>query len=203
MRVRAAREAASPSGAAEQGFSLVILAKKIALHTYLARVPQTTDSSARWVMLRPTVLAGATTSPSLPSPSAVRAYETNTLSGLKQIEDPQTIVERTRANWSSHGLSEEQAAQIARRYDWAIRSVDNCGADQRKRSCVDGSNAVRDRLEIGDAIARGATDEIEQRRLEILADGLEAQPAGARDRRRQRTGTIEPQRLASPHDAVD
>src|SRR5215510_7461805 len=48
-----------------------------------------------------------------------RTYETDTLGRLKQIEDPQAIVERTQANWSSHGLSEEQATEIARRYDWA------------------------------------------------------------------------------------
>src|SRR5262245_34563520 len=55
-----------------------------------------------------------------------RPYETNTLGQLKQSADPQTIVERTRANWSSHGLSEEEATAIARRYDWsrpAPRSV--------------------------------------------------------------------------------
>jgi len=49
----------------------------------------------------------------------VRPYETNTLGQLKQIADPHTIVERTQANWSSHGLSEEEATEIARRYDWA------------------------------------------------------------------------------------
>ena len=47
-----------------------------------------------------------------------RTYESNTLGRLKQIEDPQAIVERTQANWSSHGLSEEQATEVARRYDW-------------------------------------------------------------------------------------
>jgi hypothetical protein len=55
-----------------------------------------------------------------------RAYETDSLGQLKQIGDPPAIVERTRPNWSSHGLTEEQAEHIARRYDWstpAPRSV--------------------------------------------------------------------------------
>lgn len=51
-----------------------------------------------------------------------RTYETNTLGQLKQIEDPQTIVERTQSNWSSHGLTEEQASQIARQYDWSPKA---------------------------------------------------------------------------------
>jgi heterodisulfide reductase subunit D len=51
-----------------------------------------------------------------------RTYETNTLGQLKHLEDPQTIVERTQSNWSSHGLSEEQASQIARRYDWSPKA---------------------------------------------------------------------------------
>jgi len=51
-----------------------------------------------------------------------RTYETNTLGQLKQIEDPQTIVERTQSNWSSHGLTEEQVSQITRRYTWSPRA---------------------------------------------------------------------------------
>jgi hypothetical protein len=48
-----------------------------------------------------------------------RPYETDSLGQLKHIGDPQAIVARTQANWSSHGLTERQALQIARRYDWA------------------------------------------------------------------------------------
>lgn len=48
-----------------------------------------------------------------------RTYETNTLGQLKHLEDPQAIVERTQANWSSHGLTEQHASQIARRYSWS------------------------------------------------------------------------------------
>ena len=46
-------------------------------------------------------------------------------------------------------------------------------------------------------------DELDQRRLEILAHRLEAQPAGARDRRGERAVLVEPHRLAAPDDAVD
>lgn len=48
-----------------------------------------------------------------------RNYEIDTLGQLKHIEDPQTIVQRMQPNWASHGLSEEQALRIARRYDWS------------------------------------------------------------------------------------
>jgi heterodisulfide reductase subunit D len=51
-----------------------------------------------------------------------RPYETNMLGPLKQMADPHTIVERTRANWSSHGLSQEEAADVVHRYDWAPRA---------------------------------------------------------------------------------
>jgi hypothetical protein len=56
----------------------------------------------------------------------VRTYETDTLGRLKHLGDARAIVERARANWSSHGLTERQASQIACRYDWspqAPRSV--------------------------------------------------------------------------------
>jgi heterodisulfide reductase subunit D len=48
-----------------------------------------------------------------------RAYEADSLGELKRIGDPRAIVARTQANWSSHGLTERQALQIARRYDWS------------------------------------------------------------------------------------
>jgi heterodisulfide reductase subunit D len=51
-----------------------------------------------------------------------RTYETNTLGQLKHLGDPQTIVERTQANWSSHGLTERQALRLARRYSWSPRA---------------------------------------------------------------------------------
>lgn len=48
-----------------------------------------------------------------------RTYESNLLGELKQIGDPQAIVERTQSHWSSHNLTERQALQLARRYVWA------------------------------------------------------------------------------------
>jgi hypothetical protein len=51
-----------------------------------------------------------------------RTYQTNTLGQLKQMDDPQAIVAHTRTNWRSHGLTEEQAAEIARRYAWSSQA---------------------------------------------------------------------------------
>jgi len=51
-----------------------------------------------------------------------RTYETDILGQLKHLEDPQAISKRTQANWSSHGLTERQALQIARRYSWSTPS---------------------------------------------------------------------------------
>lgn len=47
-----------------------------------------------------------------------RNYESNALQALKRIGEPDTIVERTEANWASHGLDREEAAELARRYIW-------------------------------------------------------------------------------------
>jgi heterodisulfide reductase subunit D len=55
-----------------------------------------------------------------------RNYEVDSLGTLKRAGDPQTIIERTRANWSSHGLTEEQATEVVHQYNWqrqAPRSV--------------------------------------------------------------------------------
>jgi Fe-S oxidoreductase len=51
-----------------------------------------------------------------------RSYESNTLAKLKQLADPQAIVERTQPNWSSHGLSEQEASELARRYTWLVQA---------------------------------------------------------------------------------
>jgi len=48
-----------------------------------------------------------------------RTYQTNTLGQLKQLGDPHAIVESTRANWTSHGLNEDEATEIAHRYSWS------------------------------------------------------------------------------------
>ena len=60
-----------------------------------------------------------------------------------------------------------------------------------------------DRFEIADPVARRALHELDERRLEVLANGFEAQSAGARDRRRQGSTLVEPHGLAAPDDAVD
>lgn len=55
-----------------------------------------------------------------------RSYEVDSLGSLKRTGDPQTIIERTQANWSSHGLTEEQATEVVHQYNWerqATRSV--------------------------------------------------------------------------------
>jgi hypothetical protein len=51
-----------------------------------------------------------------------RTYESDTLGQLKQIADPDAIVARTQSNWSSHGLTQEEASQMAHRYIW-LRSA--------------------------------------------------------------------------------
>jgi hypothetical protein len=51
-----------------------------------------------------------------------RPYEGDSLGQLKRLNNPQAIVERTRASWASHGLRQEQAEAIARKYTWATPS---------------------------------------------------------------------------------
>lgn len=51
-----------------------------------------------------------------------RSYESDSLGQLKHLGDPAAIVERTRANWTSHGLRQEEAEEIARKYTWATPS---------------------------------------------------------------------------------
>jgi hypothetical protein len=48
-----------------------------------------------------------------------RSYESDSLGRLKRLGDLETLVESTEANWTSHGLSKEQAEEIAHKYDWA------------------------------------------------------------------------------------
>jgi Fe-S oxidoreductase len=55
-----------------------------------------------------------------------RNYQVDSLGTLKRIAESQTIIERTQANWSSHGLTEEQATKVVHQYNWeqqAPRSV--------------------------------------------------------------------------------
>jgi hypothetical protein len=51
-----------------------------------------------------------------------RTYESDSLGRLKHLDDPTAIVESTRANWTSHGLRQEQAEEIACKYSWATPS---------------------------------------------------------------------------------
>jgi hypothetical protein len=51
-----------------------------------------------------------------------RSYESNTLRTLKQLGDPQLIVERTESNWSSHGMTKDEASELARRYTWFVQA---------------------------------------------------------------------------------
>lgn len=47
-----------------------------------------------------------------------RSYQSNTLAELKRIGEPEAIVERTEANWASHGMGKAEATELARRYIW-------------------------------------------------------------------------------------
>jgi hypothetical protein len=40
----------------------------------------------------------------------------------KREANPRQIVERGRAAWSSHGISEQEALEIASKYTWAATS---------------------------------------------------------------------------------
>ena len=76
-------------------------------------------------------------------------------------------------------------------------------SDERVGARTDRGHRPGDGLEIGDPRARRRADEADEAVLEIFAHRLEAQAAGPRDRRRQRTGVVHPQRFPAPHDAVD
>lgn len=48
-----------------------------------------------------------------------RSYESDALGRLKRTGDATALLESTQANWTSHGLSQEQAEEIVHKYDWA------------------------------------------------------------------------------------
>ena len=77
-------------------------------------------------------------------------------------------------------------------------AVDDRRADHRIGAALQRRVAPRDRFEIADPIARRALDELHQRRLEVLAHRLEAEAAGARDRRRQRLRARRATRVSRP-----
>jgi hypothetical protein len=51
-----------------------------------------------------------------------RNYESDSLGRLKRSGDADTLVESTRAAWTSNGLSEEQAKAIASKYSWSTKA---------------------------------------------------------------------------------
>lgn len=52
----------------------------------------------------------------------VRDYASNPLAALKRSGGPDQVVQLTRPSWTSHGLTEGEAGEIAARYDWPGRS---------------------------------------------------------------------------------
>ena len=51
-----------------------------------------------------------------------RDYPSNLLAEMKQHGGPEGLVQLTRANWASHGLTEPEARDVVSRYDWSGRS---------------------------------------------------------------------------------
>jgi len=51
-----------------------------------------------------------------------RSYESDSLGRLKRSGDPDAIVETTQSAWTSHGLSNEQAKEVARNYSWGTKT---------------------------------------------------------------------------------
>jgi heterodisulfide reductase subunit D len=51
-----------------------------------------------------------------------RNYESDPLGRLKRSGQADSVVESTRAAWTSNGLSEEQAKAIARKYSWSTKA---------------------------------------------------------------------------------
>ena len=51
-----------------------------------------------------------------------RDYPSNLLTGMKQDATVNGLVQLTRGNWASHGLSEAEAREAVSRYDWSGRS---------------------------------------------------------------------------------
>ncbi|MEO8450772.1 MAG: (Fe-S)-binding protein [Gemmatimonadota bacterium] len=48
-----------------------------------------------------------------------RDYASNPLTGLKHAGRPEAVVQLTRTNWASHGITESEAREVAGRYDWS------------------------------------------------------------------------------------
>lgn len=51
-----------------------------------------------------------------------RDYPSNPLTEMKQQGGPDGLVQLTRVNWTSHGLTEPEAREVVSRYDWSGRS---------------------------------------------------------------------------------
>ncbi|MGH3181538.1 MAG: heterodisulfide reductase-related iron-sulfur binding cluster [Acidimicrobiales bacterium] len=51
-----------------------------------------------------------------------RGYEVDLLGTYKRTAEPKQIVDRSRPAWSSHGLSEQRALEIASKYTWGATS---------------------------------------------------------------------------------
>jgi heterodisulfide reductase subunit D len=51
-----------------------------------------------------------------------RNYESDTLGRLKHSQDLDALVENTESNWVSHGLSQEQAKAVVRKYSWTTKT---------------------------------------------------------------------------------
>ncbi len=53
-----------------------------------------------------------------------REYRSNLIRELKAFGDAEGLVQLTRRNWTSHGLSEAEARDLVTRYDWQGRAPD-------------------------------------------------------------------------------
>lgn len=53
-----------------------------------------------------------------------RDYPSNLLTDMKRVGTVESLVQLTRGNWTSHGLAEPEATEVAARYDWTGRSSD-------------------------------------------------------------------------------
>jgi hypothetical protein len=107
---------------------------------------------------------------------------------------------RARPDFGDPAVADEDDAVRDRR---AAGAVDDRRAGHRIGAAPQHSERRRDRFQIGEAIARRPLHEPDQRRLEVLADRLEAEPAGAGDRGGQPAVLVQPHGLPPPHDAVD
>ncbi len=84
-----------------------------------------------------------------------------------------------------------------------IRAVHDRRAEQRVRAGARGRDTLGQRLDIPETVADRSLHEDAELRGEILANRLEAQSAGARNRGDDAAVGVEPQRFTSPDDAVD